>query len=69
MNRRQHLRDLNPECDDEVKPSSETCARGCGARPHLNGPIAAALMKRAEELLGTSPQIRKATVLADKLPG
>jgi quinol monooxygenase YgiN len=40
-----------------------------GREAHLNGPIAAALMKRAEELLATSPQIRKADVLADKLPG
>lgn len=39
-----------------------------GRDAHLNGPIAAALLQRAEELLATSPQIRKASVLADKLP-
>jgi len=39
-----------------------------GRDAHLNGPIAAALMGRAEELLAASPQIRKANVLADKLP-
>jgi quinol monooxygenase YgiN len=39
-----------------------------GRDAHLKGPIAAALMKRAPELLAASPQIRKADVLADKLP-
>ena len=39
-----------------------------GRDAHLRGPIAAALMKRAGELLSASPQIRKADVLADKLP-
>jgi quinol monooxygenase YgiN len=39
-----------------------------GREAHLKGPIAAALMKHAEELLAASPQIRKANVLADKLP-
>ncbi len=38
-----------------------------GRDAHLNGPIAAALMGRAEELLASPPQIRKANVLADKL--
>jgi quinol monooxygenase YgiN len=36
---------------------------------HLNGPIAAALMAKASELLAEPPQIEKADVLAAKLPG
>jgi quinol monooxygenase YgiN len=39
-----------------------------GRRAHLNGPIAAALMARADELLAGTPDIRVADVLADKLP-
>jgi quinol monooxygenase YgiN len=39
-----------------------------GRDAHLSGPIAAALMKHADELLATAPQIRKAGVMADKLP-
>ena len=35
---------------------------------HLGGQVAAALMAHADELLATPPQIRKADVLADKLP-
>jgi hypothetical protein len=31
--------------------------------------VAAALMENAEELVAEAPQIRKADVLADKLPG
>jgi quinol monooxygenase YgiN len=38
-----------------------------GRQAHLNGPIAAALMSRAEELLASPPQIRPVDVLADKL--
>ena len=38
-----------------------------GRQAHLNGPIAAALMANAKELLAVPPQIRKADVLADKL--
>jgi quinol monooxygenase YgiN len=40
-----------------------------GREAHLSGPIAAALMAHADELLATAPQIRKADVLADVLPG
>ena len=39
-----------------------------GRDAHLSGPIAAALMAKADELLAVSPSIRKAEVLADKLP-
>lgn len=39
-----------------------------GREAHLAGEVAAALMAHANELLTTDPQIRKANVLADKLP-
>jgi quinol monooxygenase YgiN len=39
-----------------------------GREAHLNGQVAAALMARAGELLAAPPQIRRADVLADKLP-
>ena len=40
-----------------------------GRKAHLNGPIAAALMKNAEELLAVPPVIEQVEVLAAKLPG
>jgi quinol monooxygenase YgiN len=39
-----------------------------GREAHLSGKVAAALMENAQELLAVAPQIRKADVLADKLP-
>jgi quinol monooxygenase YgiN len=36
---------------------------------HLNGPIAAALMEKADELLSEPPRIEQIDVLASKLPG
>jgi quinol monooxygenase YgiN len=39
-----------------------------GREAHLKGPIAAALMARAEELLAAPPRIEKLDVLAAKLP-
>ena len=39
-----------------------------GREAHLTGQVAAALMARADELLAAAPQIRKANVIADKLP-
>lgn len=39
-----------------------------GREAHLAGQVAAALMAHADELLDTAPQIRRADVLADKLP-
>ena len=39
-----------------------------GREAHLKGPIAAALMQHAAELLSQAPEIRRAEVLADKLP-
>jgi quinol monooxygenase YgiN len=38
-----------------------------GREAHLKGPIAAALMQHAEELLARVPEIRRVQVLADKL--
>ena len=38
-----------------------------GREAHLKGPIAAALMEHAAELLARAPEIRRAQVLANKL--
>lgn len=38
-----------------------------GRKAHLAGPIAAALMAKADELLAAPPKIEPATVLADKI--
>ena len=40
-----------------------------GRSAHLNGPIAAALMAIASELLSSPPSIDKVDVLAAKMPG
>jgi quinol monooxygenase YgiN len=40
-----------------------------GRKAHLNGPIAAALMANAAELLAVPPVIEQVDVLAAKLPG
>ena len=39
-----------------------------GLEAHLTGPVAAALMENAPELLATDPRIETVDVLADKLP-
>jgi quinol monooxygenase YgiN len=39
-----------------------------GLQAHLSGPIAAALLARADELLSAPPQLRHAEVLVDLLP-
>lgn len=39
-----------------------------GRQAHLNGPIAAALMAKAGELLATPPAIERVDVLGAKLP-
>jgi quinol monooxygenase YgiN len=39
-----------------------------GRQAHLDGPIAAALMQRAGELLASPPDIKPVDVLAAKLP-
>ncbi len=40
-----------------------------GRKAHLDGPIAAALMAKASELLAKPPQIEQLDVLASKIPG
>ncbi|MGI8613284.1 MAG: putative quinol monooxygenase [Nocardioidaceae bacterium] len=45
----------------DVFPSSE------GRDAHLNGPIAAALMEKADDLLSSAPDIKPVDVLAAKL--
>jgi len=40
-----------------------------GREAHLTGPIAAALMEQASELLAQPPAIEKVDILAAKLPG
>ena len=40
-----------------------------GRSAHLAGPVAAALMKHAPDLLASPPSIEQVDVLADKLPG
>ncbi|MEA2431917.1 MAG: hypothetical protein QOI19_2390 [Thermoleophilaceae bacterium] len=42
---------------------------GDARQAHLNGPIAAALMEKADELLSEPPRIEQIDVLASKLPG
>ena len=39
-----------------------------GREAHLAGPVAAALIERAPELLASDPHIQTVDVLADKLP-
>ena len=39
-----------------------------GRQAHLDGPVAAALIERADELLAVSPEIQQVDVLASKLP-
>ncbi|SFV36717.1 putative quinol monooxygenase [Hyphomicrobium facile] len=40
-----------------------------GRQAHLNGPIAAALMSKVDELLAVAPKIEQVDVLAAKLSG
>jgi quinol monooxygenase YgiN len=40
-----------------------------GRKAHLNGPIAAALMAKAGDLLSAPPKIEQLDVLAAKVPG
>lgn len=40
-----------------------------GRQAHLDGPIAAALMGKADELFASPPDIKPVDVLAAKLPG
>lgn len=40
-----------------------------GRQAHLDGPIAAALMDKADDLFASPPDIKPVDVLASKLPG
>jgi quinol monooxygenase YgiN len=40
-----------------------------GRQAHLSGPIAAALMEKAPDLLAEQPKIERVDVLAAKMPG
>ena len=46
----------------------DTFPDDAGRQAHLNGPIAAALMQKASDLLSKPPSIEKVDVLAAKLP-
>jgi len=46
----------------------DTFPDDAGRQAHLQGPIAAALMAKASELLAQPPSIEKVDVLASKLP-
>jgi quinol monooxygenase YgiN len=47
----------------------DTFPDDAGRQAHLSGPIAAALMAKASDLLSEPPSIEKVDVLAAKLPG
>jgi quinol monooxygenase YgiN len=46
----------------------DTFDNEAGRQAHLDGPIATALMSRADELLARPPQIDRVDLLASKLP-
>jgi quinol monooxygenase YgiN len=46
----------------------DTFPNDAGRKTHLSGPIAAALMAKAPELLAEPPQIREVDLLAVKMP-
>jgi quinol monooxygenase YgiN len=47
----------------------DTFEEDAGRTAHLQGPIAAALMAQADELLALPPVIEQLDLLAEKLPG
>ena len=47
----------------------DTFADTAAREAHLNGPIAKALMERAEDLLAAPPEIDQVDILAAKAPG
>ncbi len=47
----------------------DTFTESAGREAHLNGPIAKALMEKAEELLARPPEIDQVDILAAKVPG
>ena len=54
--------------DDSTFGIADFFPSAAGRQAHLDGPIAAALLQRAEELLAASPDIKPIDVLAAKLP-
>ncbi len=55
--------------DDSTYAIFDVFPDDAGRQAHLNGPIAAALMEKADELLSEPPDIKPIDVLAAKLPG
>ena len=76
------LRDALPLVDDEPQTVAWLAVRTgasafaivdvfpdeAGRRAHLDGPVAAALLARAGELLAAAPEIERVDVIAAKLP-
>ena len=54
--------------DDSTFGIADFFPAAAGRQAHLDGPIAAALLQRAEELLAAPPDIKPVDVLAAKLP-
>ncbi len=54
--------------DDSTFGIVDVFPDAAGRQAHLDGPIAAALMQRADELLASPPVIQPIDVLAAKLP-
>ena len=54
--------------DDSMLGIVDFFPDGAARQAHLDGPIAAALMQRADELLASPPDIKPIEVLAAKLP-
>ena len=54
--------------DDSTFGIADFFPAATGRQAHLDGPIAAALLQRAEELLAAPPDIKPVDVLAAKLP-
>lgn len=54
--------------DDSTYGIFDVFPDGTGRQAHLDGPIAAALMAKADELLSSPPDIKPIDVLAAKLP-
>jgi len=53
--------------DDSTFGIFDVFGDGGGRQAHLDGPIAAALMEKADELLSSPPDIKPVDVLASKL--
>ncbi|GAC1423537.1 MAG: antibiotic biosynthesis monooxygenase [Ktedonobacteraceae bacterium] len=47
----------------------DTFSDDAGRQAHLSGPVAAALMANASELLSQAPSIEQVDILTSKLPG